>query len=93
MQDRLERLERQNRLLGLGIVALIGLQVGQLLAPRAPGAPSLPPVLPEARAGTIEAFKKEDPRPARMFTTGQSGSAIYEFVLTPEGKYEKVLWN
>jgi hypothetical protein len=90
MQDRMERLERANRVLVLVIVALVAFVAGSLCGPRRGELNVLPRA--QARPG-IEILGKKDPRPARVFTTSQSGSALFEYVLTADGKYVQSVWH
>ncbi|HBP22923.1 MAG TPA: hypothetical protein DEA08_34750 [Planctomycetes bacterium] len=93
MEQRLERLERQNRFLVLLVVALVALQVGAFLGgARAPGAMSEVRVLPAAHAQSMQTVGKDGQRPAVVITTSQSGAVLYEFRLDKEGNYKRYLW-
>lgn len=93
MEQQLERLERQNRLLVLLVVALVALQLGALLG-GSRGGPSGGEVrvLPAAHAQSMQTVGKEGQRPAVVLTTSQSGAVIYEFRLDKDGNYKRYLW-
>lgn len=88
MENRIERLERANRLLVLALVALAAFALGAVTrggaALRLPSAAAQP---------DMQTYDKEGERPAIIFTTSESGSTIYEFRLQGDGSYKRTIWS
>lgn len=90
MDDRIQRLERTNRILALVLVGLIAFLLGSSWgSARSPEAPRL---FPRAEAGTIEAFKASE-RPEVIFAPSDSGATLYEYRRQDDGSYVKRIWG
>lgn len=90
MEARIQRLERNNRILGFLVVGLGAFLLGTLVgAPRGAQSPLL---LPRAEAGTLESFKASE-RPEVIFAPSDSGATLYEYRLQADGTYAKAIWG
>ena len=89
MQERIERLERANRLLSAALVAALSFALGCFVAGERSAGP-----LPRAFAAPeLKAYDELEKRPLVVFLGSDSGSTLYEYRRQPDGSYKRLIWN